>query len=235
MLVAVASVKSSPGSTTFAAALAAVWPDEPALLIEADPAGGDLGGRHGVPDDPGLASLATACRSGSVSLASHTARLGFGVDVVVAAAGRAQASAAIALLADTDAVLWAKERPTVLDVGRLEPGSPAEPLLDRADVVLVVTRGDILSLKRVYDADLSTEPARMVIVGPLVDSSDEIAATVGLPVAVEVPWDRRAAEVIGGLRTARRGWTRVGLPAAARRLATALAAGTVQTIVGERS
>jgi hypothetical protein len=235
MLVAVASVKSSPGGTTFAAALAAVWPGEPPLLIEADPAGGDLAGRHGVPDDPGLASLATECRTGSVSLGCHRTRLGFGVDVVVSAAGRPQASAAIALLADTDPVLWAKERPTVLDVGRLEPGSPAEPLLDLADAVLVVTRGDILSLKRVYDAGLSAARTQIVIVGPSARSAHEITATVGLPVAVEVPWDRHAAEVIAGHRSARRGWDHLGLPAAARRLANALAAGTLETIVGERS
>lgn len=223
MLIAVASAKSG-GCTTFAAALASVWPGEPGLLIEADPAGGDLGGWHGIPDVPGLASLANACRSGtSVDLREHISSLGFGLDVVVAAAGRPQASAAIGLLADTETALWAKERPTVLDVGRLEPGSPAMPLLEAADVVLVVTGGDVLSLKRIYDAELPVDTARLVVIGPAAASADHIAATVGLPVAAEVPWDRHSAEIIAGVRRAGRTWDRLGLPAAARGLATALA------------
>ena len=43
-LIALASVKSSPGVTTTALALASVWRTAPRrLLVEADPSGGDLG------------------------------------------------------------------------------------------------------------------------------------------------------------------------------------------------
>jgi len=221
MLVAVTSLKSG-GATTLAAALAAVWP-EPALLIEVDPAGGDLGGWHKLPDTPGLASLANACRMGQVDLSEHTTRLPFGVDAVLAAAGRPQASAAIGLLADTEPARWAKERPTVLDVGRLEPGSPALPLLELADAVLVVAGGDVLSLLRVAMAEIPVERAQLVAVGPLAHPRDDLAGLLPIPLVAELPWDRHSAEVIAGTRRARRAWTRVGLLATARALAASLA------------
>ena len=222
MLIAVTSVKSG-GATTFATALAAVWP-EPALLIEADPAGGDLGGWHKLPDTPGLASLANACRTGQVDLADHTTRLRCGVDAVLAAAGRPQASAAIGLLADSEPARWAKERPTVLDLGRLEPASPALPLLELADAVLVVAGGDVLSLLRVSLAEMPVERAQLVTVGPLAHSREDLAGLLPIPLVAELPWDRHSAEVIAGTRRARRAWTRVGLPATARALAASLAA-----------
>jgi hypothetical protein len=221
MLVAVTSVKSR-GATTVAAALAAVWPGEPALLIEADPAGGDLGGWHRLPDSPGLASLANACRSSHVELAEHTTQLPFGVDAVLAAAGRPQASAAIGLLADTEPARWAKERPTVLDLGRLEPGSPALPLLELADAVLVVAGGDVLSLLRVSLAEIPVERAQLVTVGQLAHPRDELAGLLPLALAAEMPWDRHGAQVIAGARRARKAWTRVGLLATARGLAASL-------------
>ncbi|NUR30047.1 MAG: hypothetical protein HOV83_30060 [Catenulispora sp.] len=221
MLVAVTSLKSG-GATTIAAALAAVWP-EPALLVEADPAGGDLGGWHRLPDTPGLASLANACRTGQVDVAEHATRLPFGVDAVLAAAGRPQASAAIGLLADTEPARWAKERPTILDVGRLEPGSPALPLVELADAVLVVAGGDLLSLLRVSLAEIPVPRAHLVTVGPLAHPREDLAGLLPVPVLAELPWDRHAAEVIAGTRRPRSAWTRVGLPATARTLALSLA------------
>ncbi|RQW95535.1 MinD/ParA family ATP-binding protein [Micromonospora inaquosa] len=225
MLVAVTSLKSG-GATTVAAALAAVWP-EPACLIEADPAGGDLGGRHRLPDAPGLASLANACRTGQADLTEHATRLPFGVDVVLAAAGRPQASAAIGLLADTEPARWAKERPIVLDVGRLEPGSPALPLLELADMALVVAGGDVLSLLRVSLADIPVRRAGLVTVGPLTHPREDLAGLLPLPLVAAMPWDRHSAEVIAGTRRPRKAWTRVGLPATARALAATLATPTI--------
>ncbi len=49
VLVAVASVKGSPGVTTLCVALAACWPDPAgAIVVEADPAGGDVAMRFGL-------------------------------------------------------------------------------------------------------------------------------------------------------------------------------------------
>ena len=63
MLVAVLSVKGSPGVTTFAVALAARWPAPyRPVLVEADPSGGDLATRFSLNPTPGLLSLAAAAR-----------------------------------------------------------------------------------------------------------------------------------------------------------------------------
>jgi hypothetical protein len=64
-LIALASVKSSPGVTTAALALASMWKTAGRrLLLEADPGGGDLGLWLGLPADSGLAGLAAAARHG---------------------------------------------------------------------------------------------------------------------------------------------------------------------------
>jgi hypothetical protein len=222
-MIAVASHKSG-GATTAAAALALTWPGEPAVLVEADPAGGDLGGWHGVPDAPGLASLASACRAGAVvDVAAHSSGLPSGLEVVLAPAGRPQASASIGLLADTSTGLWAKTRPVVIDVGRLEPGSPALALAAAADVVLVVSRADVLSLLRVSLAEPVFPSARLVLIGPSIHDTGELESQLPHAVAGQLPLDRHAAEVIAGARRAATGWLRVGLPAAARTLAELLA------------
>src|SRR5260221_13270976 len=73
-LIAQASVKGSPGVTTTCFALAAAWPAQRRLVIEADPAGGDLGPWLGLPPAPGLTRLAAAARADPTSdLAWHPA------------------------------------------------------------------------------------------------------------------------------------------------------------------
>src|SRR5262249_53388734 len=63
MLVAVLSLKGSPGVTTFSIALAARWPATArALLVEADPSGGDIATRFSLASAPGLVSFAAAAR-----------------------------------------------------------------------------------------------------------------------------------------------------------------------------
>jgi hypothetical protein len=63
-IIAVASAKGSPGVTTTCLALALTWP-RPVLLVEADPAGGDIMAgyvRAEIGGDRGLAYLAVAAR-----------------------------------------------------------------------------------------------------------------------------------------------------------------------------
>ncbi|GIH10054.1 hypothetical protein Rhe02_81210 [Rhizocola hellebori] len=223
MIIAVASHKSG-GATTTAAALALSWPGEPAVLVEADPAGGDMSGWHAVPDVPGLVTLASACRAGvGVELSAHSAHLPLGLEVVPAPAGRPQASASIGLLADADTGMWAKARPVVVDVGRLEPGSPALPLAAAADVLLVVCRVDVLSLLRASLAEQAFPSAALVLIGQSIHDTHELETQLTLTVAAQLPLDRHAAEVIAGTRRPPKGWTRVGLPAAARALARLIA------------
>jgi hypothetical protein len=85
-LIALASVKSSPGVTTTALALASMWKTAPRRqLVEADPGGGDLGLWLGLPADSGLAGLAAAARHG------HEAGLAWPGVAARAGAGRRDA------------------------------------------------------------------------------------------------------------------------------------------------
>src|SRR5690349_14561468 len=86
MLVAVASFKGSPAVTSLAVALAARWPAPGAVVVEADPAGGDLAFRFGLRREPGLSELAIDTRLGhqEPDLLAYTQRLPIGVDVVFA-------------------------------------------------------------------------------------------------------------------------------------------------------
>src|SRR5947209_19017441 len=62
---AFASVKASPGVTTLCQVLALAWPEDRAVVVvEADPAGGDLAARLELRAEPGLVSLAAAGRRG---------------------------------------------------------------------------------------------------------------------------------------------------------------------------
>ena len=93
-LIAIAADKGSPGVTTSALALAAVWPRR-VLLAETDPAGGDLVYRsraaHGGTLDPnsGMLSLAATARRGLAAeqLWDHAQPLTGGLDVLVGLVG----------------------------------------------------------------------------------------------------------------------------------------------------
>jgi hypothetical protein len=229
VLIGIGSVKGSPGVTTLAVVLAATWPGSPATVVEADCAGGDVGGRCWLPDSPGLASLATASRAGGGILAEYSALLPCGVPVVVAPASRQAATIAAGLLAEADCGVWTSDHVVVADLGRLDPGLPNSVLARNAGVLLLVTRGDEASLLRLADGGLPTDTTRLVLVGRCDYSDEEVAASVGLPVAAHLPWDARSASVVWAGRAPGRAWTSRGLPAAARGLAHDLAAATGTT------
>src|SRR5260370_41332100 len=96
-LIVMASVKSSPGVTTTALALAAAWPAPQRLLLEADPAGGDLGPWLGLPPSPGLVGLAPAARHNhdDGTIWAHGQQATCGVHLVGAPGGAQQAPACL--------------------------------------------------------------------------------------------------------------------------------------------
>src|SRR6266566_1751510 len=101
-LIALASVKGSPGVTTTCLALAAAWPGKRRLVIEADPAGGDLGPWLGLPPAPGLTGLAAAARHAGSIFASLAA----GPETVIADCGRLDpGSPALAVAAQAEVTL----------------------------------------------------------------------------------------------------------------------------------
>ncbi|MFY1632351.1 hypothetical protein ACN27F_03530 [Solwaraspora sp. WMMB335] len=247
-LLAVTYVKGRPGATTTALGLAAVapgwaWP----VVLECDPAGGDLTRRHRLAAAPSIVDLAAASRG----VASHadvfvvaSQRLPVAevaVPVVVAPAGGAQTRAAVPELTGGEReVLAAPGRVVVADCGRSGPGSPVWPLLQLADVMVVLARAnaDDLAHLREHLGDLvGAAPGRLVVLlgaggaYPAAEVADVLATHLGQelardPKAVSVlgplPYDRQAAAVLDGDLTAGRRWRRLPLMAAYTRLWTDL-------------
>lgn len=237
MLIAVCSLKGSPGVTTFSVALAARWP-APAhcVLLECDPAGGDLAARFALASSPGLLSLAAAARHDTDAdlVWQHTQRLPGGLPAVAAPPGADQARAALtALAADhsrhPDLLREAANTPgtvLIVDCGRVDPGSPALPILRAADMMLLLARphaDDLahLAARLPVVARWSTQPG-LLLVGAG-HSAAEVTRELGVPVMAVIPHDRPGAALLSGHPTRGRRPSRSPLGRAASRIAARLA------------
>ena len=234
MLVAVATVKGSCGATTLGMGLAARWPHPDAVIVEADPAGGDLATRFGHHPEPGLVGLVTAARHHAQPdlLNEYAQTTALGAGVVFAPPGRHAAGAVQELAARGREVL----RPAgdhglvVLDLGRLDSHSAALPLLAWADVLLLVTAPHLELLQAVdlYWDELTervTGPGgvRLVLRGTGAFDPATIGRDLRLPVLEQLPEDRTGAAVLAGRTRPGRGWSRTPLVRATRGLALTLA------------
>ncbi|WP_257573228.1 hypothetical protein [Streptomyces sp. JJ66] len=187
-LIALAADKGSPGVTTTAVALAAVWPRR-ALLAELDPAGGDLVYRGTAPSgrtlDPntGMLSLAATARRGLAAeqLWDHTQRMAGGLDVLL---GLGTAEQSVGLAGQWDALGRAfaslAESPhqeaaadVVADCGRVGPQSPVLDTLQHAAMLVLVTRTEPEHLARVRD--------RAAALSARLHGTQRGAAQLGLP------------------------------------------------------
>ena len=140
-VVALAGAKGSPGVTTAALALGAVWPRR-VLLVECDPAGGDLSSRFLLNPTPGLLSLGSAARRqlAPADLWEHRQVLPGGLEVLLGPVTAEQGAALGHLWAEFPKALASLGADVLADCGRLQPGSPIQPLLRRADRVLLLAR-----------------------------------------------------------------------------------------------
>jgi hypothetical protein len=239
MLVAVVSVKGSPGATTFSVALAARWPTSArALVVEADPSGGDIGIRFSLTSTPGLVSLAAAARRSDDPdlLWQHAQALPGGLPVVTAPPDADRAAAAVSALSDPSSATGilraganAPETVVIVDCGRIDPGSAALPLARSADAMVLLTRAhadDLAHLARRLTAigRWTPHPA-MLLVGDGY-SPTEVARELGVQPLGRVPDDPRGAAVLCGrpLRWGRDGPAHSALGQVAHKVAKVLIA-----------
>jgi len=157
-LIAIAADKGSPGVTTAALALGAVWP-RPVLLAECDPAGGDLVYRYPAPNgeglDPrrGLLSLAVAARRGLQphQVWEHAQKLNGGLDVLTGVTNAEQGAGLNPLWGQVGRVLAGVPQADVIaDCGRIGTDGPHYDLLEAASVLLLLTRpamGEVIRLR----------------------------------------------------------------------------------------
>jgi len=232
-LVVVCSAKST-GVTTAALGLAGTWPvGQPAALAELDPSGGDIASWYQLPHTPGLLSWAAAARDPrrpGGRLADHVRQLPGGVAAVLAPPSARAVTGALDLLFDVDPrPLSAAGRQAVVigDCGRLDPYSPARPLLAGADLVLIVARPRLADVAHLGDwlPALPAEPGRvrLLLTGDGPYHPGEITAAVGVPVLGVLPHDPRGAAALAGAPSTRAPLWRLPLIAAAGRAAAVLA------------
>lgn len=231
MLIAIGSQGSSPGSTTLALALAGFWPAENStIVVEADPAGGDVKSWQRLPGQPGLGALATAARheTDPEAILGHATVLPGGLHAVTAPEGPEQAAAAVGLLARDGAgllrALSAAQMLTVMDLGRLDPGSPSLDLLAYADLTLIIARPNLAEITRlaariatIKQHARSPESVALVLTGAGYPA-DAVAESQQTPVLITMPQDAACAGVLSGTMTMRRGLNRTRLARAARTL-----------------
>jgi len=252
MIIAVGSVKASPGVTTLSLALADRWPVDGGdpLVVEADPAGGDLAARFGLlAASRGLVTLAAAGRRGGRArpVEEHAIELPGGLQVIAGPAGAEQASQVVGELDGGGwSLLWsaaAGGRTVIVDCGRLDPrpapagrGGPglwAEPVLRVADVLLLVVRArddELAQLAARLPVLRDQTPAQwyLVIAAQPGRRQDyrvaEIARVLAQRVLGPVPHDPAAAGLLAGERQTRTGIGRTKLGRTVAGLADYLAA-----------
>jgi len=240
VLIAVGSVKGSPGVSTFCLALAARWPGTGRrVLVECDPAGGDLAARYGVPLSPGLLSLAApprgaaaAAGAGLESVWWHTQVLPGGLSVLVAPPGGEQTRAALATLTGRGAhpLVQAAADPgsvVIVDAGRLDAGSAALGLVRAADQLLLLSRAtgsDLAHLAaRLEEVQDWSERLGLLLVGDGYPDS-EVTRELSLSVMARIPSDPvEAAALTGRIPPRRRPFNRATLSRTAAQVATVLA------------
>ncbi|MBB6119159.1 hypothetical protein [Nocardiopsis algeriensis] len=230
--VALFSLGGAPGATTAALALAAVWPGE-AVLVEADASGGDVATWQRLQPAPGLTGLAAAARHDTASgtaPADHTQALPGGLAVCPAPVTAERAGGAVRLLSQNPSVLLPGTGPaTVLDLGRLAPGSPAAALAARADAALLLVADDVAQLRRAKEASATlaeTLPGLRTVVTGGKGGTKEITEALGPGVWGRLPADPRAAAFLRGEADLRRPHRRPLFRAASRLAADLAATGT---------
>jgi hypothetical protein len=232
MLIAVCSLKGSPGATTLATALGACWPAQQSpIVVETDPAGGDLMARFRLPDIPGLVSLAAAARGRGGAdpnlLVQHTQPLPGGLRVVPGPVGAEQARAALAVLAAglSSPLRRAADQPdtvVIADCGRVDPGSPTLSIIRGADAMLLLARphDDELAhvaLKLQAAQQWSRRPC-LVLVGDGYATA-EVSQALRIPVMGRVPGDTKGAATLSGQGASGRGADKSALGRAAAMIA----------------
>jgi hypothetical protein len=226
--VALVSAKGAPGVTTSTVLLAAVWPS-PAVVLEADPAGGDLRSWYAdttaqpLRADVGVVSLLARHAAGaSLALTDHCQRLPGGLPVLIGPETRAQFGLLRSQLPQLAAAIQMHERDVLVDLGRLDSSDLQEPLLESCSVTLFVCRASVTSIRHTRSLLGSLpHPGRVLLIGGQGERC-EVAQALGLPTeyVLVLPNDAEAAAGLAGTWTRR--LDRSPLVSAARHVAAAV-------------
>lgn len=243
MLVALVSARGSPGVTTAALAITLSWP-RPVVLAECDPAGGTIQAGYlagTLPADRGIGELAIAALRGDDLSKSWRGQL---IDLqpphqrrlLLPGISDPQQAGALGPVWDRLGEWFtglARVEPgfdVIADCGRLVAPHAAWPVLQRADVALLVLAGTlpgiaaaapVVRMLRNRLAEHRAGVLGLLLCGHSDQSVRAVAAELATPVLLVLPHDARAARVLG------RGGTLRGSEALIR-----AASGTYQQMTG---
>jgi hypothetical protein len=207
--VALASFKHSPGVTTAAVAFG-VAAGEDAVVVEADPSGGDIAARAGLTLEPGVITLAAAARHAGtrVDLDDHTRHVPAGVAVLVSPPAPDLARAALGTIGPR-LIAAVDDRLGFIDLGRIDGLESVIERAPRADLLLLLAEPTVAGVEHLR-ARLAgaSEPREtqiaIVLVGDRPYRPAEVEATLGLPVLGSLAVDPRGVAALYGDRAARR-------------------------------
>lgn len=211
------SASSSPGVTSTALGLALSWPGGRSILVDADPTGGSpiaagyLRGQYVFPES--LIDLAISLQDGMLNAATvgqHLVTLaGSQARFLPGIRSHEQARGLVSLwepLGEALREIGNSGYEVVVDAGRAGLFGHAQPLVDRADLTLLVVRPSLVALSSARSwADTLRERfvraggARslgVLLVGNKGYSAREVAQVLGLPVVAQLAWDPAAAAVL---------------------------------------
>lgn len=208
-VICLTSASGSPGVTSTVVGLAFCWP-RPVLILEADPTGGSgiLAGflKGTTPYEVGLLELALSPLDVADALRDVACPLSPNVSLVAGVRNHAQAPALRDVwepLAGVLGDLEANGQDVIVDAGRLGLLGSPQPLLDSADLTLLMTRARLPSISAARSwADAVRQPATgwrqpgLLLVGegrPY--RASEVSKVLGMPVVADVPDDPDAAAV----------------------------------------
>jgi hypothetical protein len=207
---ALLSAGGSPGVTTTALALTLGWPSQ-VILAECDPSGGDvlaglLGGH--LPASAGLLPLALEAGAGAEVPADTLWRQLVELDeeqnrLLLAGISDPRQSAALqsSLPWIADA-LKAMAADVIVDCGRLDAVAAVRPVLSAASLAVLVLRPTLRQMSRAQPrVEMLTnlvgrDRVMLLLVGDGSASGREVAKTLGVPVAGQLPDDGRTAAVL---------------------------------------
>jgi len=231
-LLAIGSVHASPGVTTTALALAAVWEraGQHPLFLECDPDGGMVAARYGLGHHPSLSELGAAARAGldPDEVWQFAQLLPGDLAAVLAHPSAEQCGAALRTAGPRIGERFANLAgyDVIADVGRLRPGTPAAGVIERAAMVVLVLRPRLDEIDVVGPrlAALNQHGnVGLVFVGERPYRPAEVGAALGVEVLGVVAHDERSAHTIAGAGGSSRALRRLPLLRSIRSLATDLA------------
>lgn len=213
-LIVITSASGSPGVTATSLGLA-LTSTRPALVVEADPTGGSgiLAGylRGGTTPPDSLIDLAVANRHGELAeaLPRMTVNISEKVSLVPGTRSHTQARSLNALWEPLATVLRGLERTgqdVIVDAGRLGLQGSPEPLIYAADLCLLATRSDLVSLSAAKSWGESLQEGFERVGGAsslgvlMIGEGDpyrarEVRSVLQIPVTASLAWDPDAAGV----------------------------------------